>query len=55
MSPGYNPLSDLTVEYGVFGGGTLVAGDLVVAVPEPASIGAVTLAGALLARRPRRR
>jgi hypothetical protein len=54
VSAGYNPFSDLTVEYGVFGAGTLVAGDLVVAVPEPASIGAVALAGILLARRPRR-
>jgi hypothetical protein len=55
---GYNPLSDLTVQYGVFGGGSLVSGDLIVVpVPEPSAammlgIGATTL---LLTRRRRRR
>lgn len=50
---GYNALSDLTVQYGVFGGGTLVAGDLVVVVPEPASLALAFLGGGALLRRRR--
>ncbi|MGB7158195.1 MAG: autotransporter-associated beta strand repeat-containing protein, partial [Tepidisphaeraceae bacterium] len=37
---GYDALSDLTIQYGVFGGGSLVAGDLVIVVPEPTSLSA---------------
>lgn len=48
----YNPLTDLTVEYGVFGGGNLVAGDLTV-VPEPSMTVSVIagIAGILTWRR----
>jgi hypothetical protein len=51
---GYNPLTDLTVQYGVFGGGSLVAGDLVVLpVPEPSTFATFTCAAValLLSRR----
>ena len=52
----YNPLTDLTVQYGVNGGGTLTAGDLVLVgqVPEPASLAAIaTLTGVGVLRRRR--
>ena len=48
---GYDALADLTVQYGVFGGGSLVAGDLVVVVPEPAAAASLILLGVRRRRR----
>ena len=55
---GYNALSDLTVQYGVNGGGTLTSGSLVIVggvAPEPASLVCLTAGVAGLFGRRRRR